>query len=193
MASLPAVTERGWTEASETEILVMGTRVAIDAAVGRGILISLLVLAGSGCFFMRDPLDPLGALDHRAVHEFGRAEQEARGRFAYERARRRVEWVTPGMSVAEVEVAMEALVVAERRGNEDDEMLLPRKKLLEGLLCKISRSARRQRWIFGYDEGGVELIGFAVEFERDDPENEGWVVRQVDRGPNDDCRDASAG
>ena len=97
------------------------------------------------------------------------------------------------MSVAEVEVSMEAVVVAERRGNEDDEMRLPRKKLVEGLLCEISSSARQQRWIFGYDEEGVELIGFAVEFERDNPEDEDWVVRQVDRSPDDDCPDASAG
>jgi hypothetical protein len=178
---------------TETEMEMTAARVAIAGAAVRGILVSLLVLALSGCFFMRDPLDPLGVLDHRAVHEFGRAEQAARGRLAYERARRRVESVAPEMSVAEFEVTMEALVVAERRGNEDDEARLPRKKLLEGLLCKVSSSPRRQRWLFGYDEEGVELVGFAVEFERDDPEGENWVVRRVDHGPDDDCPDASVG
>jgi hypothetical protein len=162
-------------------------RVAFGSAALYEIVAGLFLLAGSGCLFMRDPLDPLGALDHRTVHEFNGVEQEARGRVAYERARRRVQSVTAGMSVAEVEVAMGAVVVVERRGDDDDEMQLPRKKLIGGLLCKVAPSARRQRWIFGYDEGGVELVGFAVEFERDDPEEEGWLVREIDHSPREEC------
>jgi len=162
-------------------------RMAIGGTTVCEIVASLFLLAGSGCLFMRDPLDPLGALDHRAVRELSQVEQEARGSAAYERARHRAESVTPGMSVAEFEAAMGAVVVVERRGNEDDEMHLPRRKVIGGLLCRVAPSGRRQRWVFGYDEGGVELIGFAVEFQRDDPEEEDWVVRRIDWSPSDEC------
>jgi hypothetical protein len=46
--------------------------------------------------------------------------------------------------------------------------------------------------LFGYDEGGVVLIGFAIEFEREDAEDDEWVVRSVDMQPRDDCGDAGA-
>jgi hypothetical protein len=145
-----------------------------------------LVAAAAGCF-ARDPLDPLGALDHQAVSQIAQAERAARSRVAYERARRRVERVKSGTSVAEVEVAMGAVVVREGRADEKDEGKLPREKLIDGFLCAMAPSALRKRWLFGYDEGGVELIGFAVEFERDDPEDEDWAVRRVDREPGDEC------
>ena len=151
-----------------------------------GVLLGLVATAATGCF-ARDPLDPLAALGHHAVSQIDQAERAARGRLAYEGARRRIERVRPKMSVAEVEVAMGAVVVRERRGDEEDEAGLPRKKLVDGFLCSVAPSALRKRWLFGYDEGGVELIGFAVEFERDDPEGDDWVVRRVDREPGDEC------
>lgn len=143
----------------------------------------------AGC--MRDPLDPRGALDHRAVSEIARAEARARSRLAYERARRRVVNVKRGMSAGEVEVAMEALVVAQQ-GDEDDGEESPRVKLVEGRICINALSALRSRWVFGYDEAGVELVGFAIEFERDDPEDDDWVVRRIDEEPDDECESVEA-
>ena len=148
------------------------------------------VLAFPACVFMRDPLDPLGELDHRAVRELTRAEQAARTRAADERARGRIAGVKRGMSAAEAEVALGATVVAERRDEKEDEDKLPRKKLIDGFLCSVEPSELRQRWLFGYDEGGVELVGFAVELERKKPDSDDWNVRGVDRSPADDCPDA---
>jgi hypothetical protein len=153
-------------------------------------LLALAVMVASGCFFMRDPLDPLGELDHRAVRELTRAEQAARSRSAYERARGRVTGVKRGMSVTEAEVVLGATVIAERHDENEDEAGLPRKKLIDGLLCTTDPSSLRQRWLFGYDDGGVELIGFAIEFERKKPDDEDWVVRGFVRDPADDCPDA---
>jgi hypothetical protein len=149
-----------------------------------------LSISVTGCAFMRDPLDPRGELDHRAVQDFRDAERTARSRGAFESARQRIGRVQRGMSIAEFEVAMGAIVVAERRSANVGEDEVPRKKLLEGLLCRRATSAVRERWLFGYDEDGVELVGFAVEFERDDPEREKWAVHGVDHNPSDDCPDA---
>lgn len=159
----------------------------------RCVLAVLVGCLATRCLFMRDPLDPLGALDHRAVGAFGQVESEARSRGAYERARERVAAVEPGMSVAEAEVAMGAMVVTERGENGDDESRRPRKKIIEGWLCRVDPSPLRRRWLFGYDEDGVELIGFAVEFGRDAPEDEDWVVRWVDREPKEDCPEGGGG
>lgn len=148
-----------------------------------------LTVTATGCAFMRDPLDPLGELDHRAVRNFSDAERMAHSRGAFERSRQRLARVQSGMSVAEFEVAMGAIVVAERTSADGDDDELPRKKLIEGLLCRRATSPLRARWLFGYDEDGVELVGFAVEFERDDPDREKWTVRGVDRNPADDCPD----
>ena len=158
-----------------------GSRVAWRSTVW------LLVLLGgaSGCFW-RDPLDPHGELSHRVAPSLTDAEQMAKGREAYERARGRVGRVQSGMSVAEVEAAMEAIVVAqgqeEQQGKDG-----PRRKFIEGFLCRYEPVPLRQRWLFGYDEGGVELVGFVLEFQRDDPESDKWIVRSVDRHPTDDC------
>ena len=61
------------------------------------------------------------------------------------------------------------------------------RKLMDGFLCKVSGGPLRERWLFGYDEEGVVLVGFAVEFDRSDEDSENWVVRRVDRAPQDDC------
>ncbi len=153
-------------------------------------LMAAVVVAGtaSGCFLVRDPLDPLDELDHRVVGGFEQIEREARGRGAYERARQRVGEVEDGMSIAEVEVAMRAMVVME--GEEDGEER-PRKKIVEGWLCEVDPSPLRRRWLFGYDESGVELIGFSIEFGRSDPEDDDWEVRRVERDPRDGCPDGS--
>ena len=58
---------------------------------------------------------------------------------------------------------------------------------MDGFLCKVSAGALRERWLFGYDEGNVQMVGLAVEFARSDAEDDDWVVRRVDRAPGDDC------
>lgn len=147
----------------------------------------LLALASSvtGCAFMRDPLDPHGQLDHRVVMTLDDAERITHSRQAFERARQRLGAVQPGMAAADVETAMQAIVVTERKGDKDDDG--PRKKFIEGLLCRRNPTPLRQRWLFGYDADSVELVAFVIEFERDNPEKEKWTVRTVDRSPTDDC------
>jgi hypothetical protein len=149
-------------------------------------LVLCLVAGIAGCAFMRDPLDPRGKLDHRIVRDFVDLERAAHGHEAFERARRRVEGVKTGMSMAEVEAVMDAMIVTEQRGNEPDEES-PRRKVVEGLLCDRDPTPLHRRWLFGYDEGGVELVGFALEFEREDPGDDDWTVRSIDRRPADDC------
>ena len=142
----------------------------------------------SGCF-LRDPLDPHGELNHRVVANLGDAEQMARGREAFDRARGRAANVQSGMSVAEVETAMQAIVIAQGHGDATDKEA-PRRKFVEGLLCRYQPAPLRQRWLFGYDEAGVELVGFVFEFSRNDPDSEKWTVRSIDRHPTDDCPDS---
>jgi len=146
---------------------------------------ALTMLVLCGC--MRDPLDPHGELEHRRVRELEGAEQVARSRGAYERARDRLPRVKRRMSIRQVESAMEAVVVIEGGGRDDKEVGLPRQKLIEGYLCSVTPSPLTQRWLFGFDEGGVELVGFAVELERSSPDDDDWEVRTVDRHPADDC------
>ena len=151
----------------------------------RWLALVALVPTVAGCAFMRDPMDPRGKLDHRIVKDFAAAEHLTRGRHAFERARTRIDRVRPGMTTADVDIAMEAVVVTETKGATDDEG--PRRKFVDGYLCSTDPSPLRRRWLFGYDEGGVDLVGFAIEFQRDDPEKEKWVVRGVDTKPHDDC------
>jgi hypothetical protein len=150
-----------------------------------------IALTTAGCM-ARDPLDPRGTLQHRVVPTFDDAVERARSQEAYERAERRMGRIEPGMSVTDVETALEALVVAERDAETDagdDDRAIPRRKLVEGLLCSFDPSEVRRRWLFGYDDGGVFLVGFAIEFEREDPEDEDWTVRRVDQRPRDECPD----
>ncbi len=153
-------------------------------AAWRGVLLLAITTSVTGCF-MRDPLDPRGQLDHRVVKEFDDAERITQSRQAFERTRPRLTLVQPGMSSADVETAMQAIVVTEQHGEKDQEG--PRRKFVDGLLCRRDPTSLRQRWLFGYDEGGVELVGFVIEFERDNPEKERWTVRSIDRAPTDDC------
>ena len=124
------------------------------------------------------------ALDRRPVKQLSEAEQKSRGRMAFERARERSHNVKKGMSTAEVQGVLGAVIaVEEGPGGEGGQQ----RKLMDGFLCKISPMPLKERWLFGYDEGNVQLIGFAVEFERDDEEDEDWVVSRVDHSPEDDC------
>src|SRR5262245_17575392 len=90
---------------------------------GRGKRPALCVLAlvagASGCF-LRDPLDPHGELGHHVVQDLSDAEQRAKGREAFERARGRVGNVQSGMSISEVETVMQAIVLAQGHGDEPD-------------------------------------------------------------------------
>ena len=58
---------------------------------------------------------------------------------------------------------------------------------MDGFLCKLSPAPLKERWLFGYDEGNVLLVGFAVEFVRSDADDDDWTVKRVDRSPADDC------
>jgi hypothetical protein len=126
-------------------------------------------------------------LEERPVVDLIRTEELARHRVAYERARGRVDGIERGMSVAEVEETMDAIVAIEQREGADGEVIERRQTVVEGLLCMVNPSARVRRWLFGYDQDRVILVGFAIEFEREDPEEEAWVVRRVDGAPADDC------
>ena len=124
------------------------------------------------------------ALDRRPVKQISEAERKSRGRMAYERARERVREVRPRMSPVEVQSALGAVIAVEERpeGEEGGQ-----RKLMDGFLCKVSPIPLRERWMFGYDEGNVQLVGFTVEFERLDADDNDWVVRRVDYSPEDDC------
>lgn len=150
-------------------------------------VLTLLSMTAAGCF-MGDPLDPRGELDHRIVGNFADAERMSHSREAFERARERARRVQSGMTVAEAETALQATVLTEQRGTEKEKDA-PRQKFIDGLLCRRNPSPLRQRWLFGYDEDGVQLVGFVLEFQREDPEKEKWEVRSIDRKPADDCPD----
>lgn len=124
------------------------------------------------------------ALDRKPVRQISEAEQKSRGRAAYERSRDRVRETQKGMSPAEVQVVLGAVIAIEEGpdGERGDQ-----RKLMDGFLCKLTPTPLRERWLFGYDEGEVELVGFAVEFERSHADNDDWVVQRVDDSPNDDC------
>ena len=147
---------------------------------GRTILVVgvvMMSLASQGCMGRY-------ALDRKPVRQLSEAEQRARGRGAYDRARERVREVKKGMSPPEVQVVMGAVIAVEEepKGSGSGQ-----RKLMDGFLCKVDPVPLRQRWLFGYDEGNVQLVGFAVEFERKDAEDDDWVVRRVDAAPEDDC------
>jgi hypothetical protein len=140
-------------------------------------LIVSVVFALSGCIG-RVPLDK------KPVRQISEAERRARSRVAYEHARQRVSQVQKGMSAAEVQTAMGAVIAVEEHPDGEKGS---QRKLIEGFLCKIIRTPLKDRWLFGYDDGNVELIGFAVEFERTDQDDDDWVVARVDRAPQDSC------
>lgn len=123
-------------------------------------------------------------LDRKPVRELSEAEVRSRGRAAYDRARGRVAQIEEGMDPAEVQSVLGAVIAVEEG---DHEGAGGRRKLLDGFLCRVSAGPLRERWLFGYDEGNVQMVGFAVEFTRSDADDDDWVVKRVDRMPADDC------
>lgn len=123
-------------------------------------------------------------LDRKPVKQISEAERRSRGRVAYDRARARVGEIRDGMDPAEVQAVLGAVIAVEE---SDGDNAGGRRKLMDGFLCRVSAGPLRERWLFGYDEGNVQLVGFAVEFVRQDADDDDWVVRRVDRAPGDDC------
>ena len=123
------------------------------------------------------------SLDKKPVRQMSEAERRARSRVAYDRARDRVGQVRNGMSPGDVQVAMGAVIAVEEHpdGGKGGQ-----RKLMDGFLCRVDPTPLKDRWLFGYDEDNVELVGFAVEFQRADKDDD-WTVKRVDRGPQDDC------
>jgi hypothetical protein len=140
-------------------------------------LIVLSCLIASGCIG-RVPLHK------KQVRQMSEAERRARGRSAYDRARDRIAQVQKGMSQGDVQVAMGAVIAVEEHADGEKG---GQRKLMDGFLCKLNPAPLQERWLFGYDEGTVELVGFGVEFERTAPDDNEWVVKRVDRSPQDDC------
>ncbi len=114
------------------------------------------------------------------------AMERAESRDAYGRAEERSERLTRGISTAETEATMGAFTAVETRTGVGGKPLERRATVVEGRLCIRDISERRQRWVFGYDQGRVVFVGFAVEFERGDAGDD-WVLRRVDRQPDDLC------
>jgi len=123
------------------------------------------------------------ALDRRPVKQLSDAERRARGHVAYDHARERVRDVQEGMSPAEVQATLGAVIAVE----EGADGKTGQRKLMDGFLCRVSPVGTKERWLFGYDEGNVVLVGFAIEFVRSDPKSDDWTVKRVDRVPADDC------
>jgi hypothetical protein len=124
------------------------------------------------------------ALDRKPVRQLSEAEVKSRSRNAFERARERAPSVQKGMAASEVQAAMGAVIAIEEG---PDGVAGGQRKLMDGFLCKVNPQPLRERWLFGYDEGNVQLVGFAVEFGRSDPDDDDWAVTRVDRAPGDDC------
>ena len=123
-------------------------------------------------------------LDRKPVKQISEAERRSRSRAAYDRVRTRVGEVREGMDPAEVQAALGAVIAVEEG---DGEIVGGRRKLMDGFLCKVAAGPLRDRWLFGYDEGNVQMVGFVVEFARPDADDDDWVVRRVDHVPGDDC------
>lgn len=141
----------------------------------RLVVAGLSVLAMQGCMGRY-------ALDRKPVKQISEAEQKSRGRVAFEHARERVQEVREGMSPSEVQAAMGAVIAVEENTDGHGQ-----RKLMDGFLCKVSPVLLKERWLFGYDEGNVQLIGFAIEFVRKDADGDDWLVKRLDRSPGDDC------
>jgi hypothetical protein len=122
------------------------------------------------------------ALDRKPVKQLSEAEQRSRGRAAFDNAREKVHEVREGMSPSEVQAAMGAVIAVEENGAGQGQ-----RKLMDGFLCKVSPVPLKERWLFGYDEGNVQLIGFAIEFIRKHADDDDWFVKRLDPAPNDEC------
>jgi hypothetical protein len=137
----------------------------------------LLALFSQGCMGRY-------ALDRKPVRQLSEAEVKSRSRSAYDRARARVPDVQKGMSASEVQAALGAVIAVEET---PDGAAGGQRKLMDGFLCKVNPQSLRERWLFGYDEGSVQLVGFAVEFGRSAADDDDWAVIRIDRNPADDC------
>jgi hypothetical protein len=124
------------------------------------------------------------AIDRKPVRQISEAERRSRSPVAYDRARERVREVRKGMSPAEVQGAMGAVIAVEETDAGEE---VGQRKLMDGFLCKLNPAALRERWLFGYDEGSVLLVGFGIEFLRPDADDDSWTVERIDRTPADDC------
>ncbi|MCC6848046.1 MAG: hypothetical protein IT294_06045 [Deltaproteobacteria bacterium] len=87
------------------------------------------------------------------------------------------------MSQPEVQATLGAVIAVA----EGDTGEAGQRKLMDGFVCRVNPGALVERWLFGYDEGNVVLVGFAVEFVREDSRDDDWTVRRVDRSPSEDC------
>ncbi len=137
----------------------------------------IVLLAMQGCISRYQ-------LDRKPVKQISEAERRSRSMVAYDRVRARVGEVREGMDPAEVQAALGAVIAVEE---EDGEGGGGKRKLMDGFLCKVAAGPLREQWLFGYDEGNVQLVGFSVEFARSDADDDDWVVRRLDRAPTDDC------
>jgi hypothetical protein len=143
----------------------------------RCLLVGVLMLGCAGCLSRY-------ALDQKPVKRISEAEKRSRGPAAFEKARQRAGEVRKGMSPGEAQSAMGAVIAVEESENGGKAV---QRKLMDGFLCRTNPNPLRERWLFGYDDGGVVLVGLAIEFEREDGDSDDWVVRRVDRDPEDDC------
>ena len=148
-------------------------------SAGKWCLMALAGLAVGGCASRAE-------LGERRVLAMTTAMERAEGHEAYLRAEKRSEGVKRGMSGAEVEEELDAFIAVETRDNPGGKPIERRATLIEGRLCVLDLSERKQRWVFGYDEGRVVFVGFVLEFKRDG-EGDAWELRRVDRQPRDSC------
>ena len=120
------------------------------------------------------------------VDSLSDAEVKARSRAGYERARARIGELEEGMRPRSVQSTLGAVTAVAGGDAEAGEAIV-----MDGFLCSVDPDPLHRRWLFGYDDGGLVLIGFAVEFERSDPESDRWRLQRVDRTPSDDCPDGT--
>lgn len=143
----------------------------------RVIVLGFFVLGMQGCMGRYE-------LDRKPVKQLSEAEVRSRGGTAYDRARGRVGDIQEGMDPGEVQSVLGAVIAVEEG---DANGTGGRRKLMDGFLCRVNAGPLLERWLFGYDEGNVQMVGFAIEFVRRDADDDDWVVKRVDRTPGDDC------
>lgn len=141
----------------------------------RMVMLGGITLAMQGCLGRYQ-------LDRKPVKELSEAEMRSRSRAAYDRSRGRVSEIRDGMDPGEVQAVLGAVIAVEEGDGSRGQ-----RKLIDGFLCRVSAGPLRERWLFGYDEGNVQLVGFAIEFVRSDADGNDWAVKRLDRTPGEDC------